>query len=83
MAVTPLFDTPATSVRWMSHRRTLWLALAIITLISLGSIIGPLWSIKEKESQFENSLNKRLTLVASSQAKVIETWLAKSRQHAI
>ncbi len=75
MAVTPLFDTPATSVRWMSHRRTLWLALAIITLISLGSIIGPLWSIKEKESQFENSLNKRLTLVASSQAKVIETWL--------
>lgn len=75
MAVTPLFDTPATSVRWMSHRRTLWLALAIITLIALCSIIGPIWSIKEKESQFENSLNKRLTLVASSQAKVIETWL--------
>lgn len=75
MAVTPLFNAPATSVRWMTHRRTLWLAFAMITLITLGSIIGPSWSIKEKESQFENSLNKRLTLVANSHAKVIETWL--------
>lgn len=75
MAVTPSFDTPATSVRWMSHRRTMWLAIAIITFISLGSIVGPMWSINEKELQFESSLNKRLTLVASSQAKVIETWL--------
>ena len=75
MAVTPLFNQPSTSVRWMTNRRTLWLAVIIIAIISIGSIIGPSWSIKEKEAQFEHSLDQRLTLMANSQVKVIETWL--------
>lgn len=75
MAVTPLFSPPPTTLRWMTSRRTLWLAIIVITIISTGSIIGPSWSIKEKEAQFEHSLNQRLTLMANSQVKVIETWL--------
>lgn len=75
MAVTPFFSPPPTSVRWMTSRRTLWLAVIIIAIIAISSIIGPSWSINEKELQFERSLDQRLTLTANSQVKVIETWL--------
>ena len=75
MTVTPFFDTQASSELWMTRRRTLWLALTVIAFITIAAVIGPLWSTHEKERELEISLDKRLSLLATSHTEVIDTWL--------
>nr|WP_320049319.1 HD domain-containing phosphohydrolase [uncultured Desulfuromonas sp.] len=75
MVTTPFFNTPPDNRLLMTRRRTLLLAVFVITAIAIGTIIGSSWSIREKEQEMERSLQQRLSLLAASHVQVIDTWL--------
>jgi len=75
MVTTPFLSPPPQTRLLMSRRRTLLLAIVVITAIAIGTIIGSSWSIRDKERQTERSLEQRLSLLATSHAQVIDTWL--------
>jgi PAS domain S-box-containing protein len=65
-----------------SRRKTFWVGLAIIAAVAFAIILWVAWGVKDRESEFEVNMQKRLELMADSQVHVINAMIETSIEQA-
>lgn len=64
------------------RRRAFWLGMAIIAAVAVGAMLWTAWGLKSRERQYVTNLQKRLELLAISQAQMVDALIQVSRQQA-
>lgn len=65
-----------------SRRKTFWIGLAIIAVVAIVAIAWVAWGLKERETEFEANLQKRLDLMAASQVQVMNALVETAVEQA-
>lgn len=65
-----------------SRKKTFWVGLAIIAVVAIAIILWVAWGVKNRESEFEANIQKRLELIADSQVHVMDAMIEATVEQA-
>jgi PAS domain S-box-containing protein len=73
---------PLNSYQPPSRRKAFWAGIGLIAVVGVAAIIWVGWSLRGREAEFEENLQKRLELVSAAQVQLIEAQFATTIEEA-